>query len=154
MYSGDISLVFRYMLLMPKHPKLASGVDMKLFTRILVFSYTGVSVLFSPSYSNIFPPEVNIILLGSYFCGRVSATNLAYVTIFCLVNSLFLMDSIESIPLIRSFSFLVFPMPCINRPYSLAPTFPQAFCFSGFFLFSSCLNFIIWPSLSSRTECA
>ena len=75
MYSGDISLVFRYMLLMPKHPKLASGVDMKLFTRILVVSNPDVSVLFFLSYYNLFPPAGGyhstwFIFLWAYICHK------------------------------------------------------------------------------------
>ena len=64
MYFGDGSLVLRYMLLMSKHPNLAYGVDMTLFTRILVVSNPDVSVLFPPSYYNMLPPEVSLIILG------------------------------------------------------------------------------------------
>ena len=95
-----------------------------------------------------------IILLGLSFCGRISATNISYVTVFCLGTSLFFMKFIEFIPLMRSFSFIIFPMPYINPPYSLAPAVPQALCISGFLLFSRCIKYSIRPSSSSHTACA
>ena len=83
MYLGDGILVLRYMLLMANHPHLTTGVDMTLLTRVLVVSNPDVSVLFLPSYYNLFPPAVSLILLGSYFCGRISATKPAYVNVLC-----------------------------------------------------------------------
>ena len=67
MYLGDGSLVLRYIWLMSKHPNLALGVDMTLFTRILVVSNPDVSILFYLSYSNMFPPAVSLIIIGSSF---------------------------------------------------------------------------------------
>ena len=96
---------------MSNHPTLASGFDMTLFTSILVASNPDVSVHFSPSCSNLLHPAVSLIFLGSYFCGRIYATNIAYVIVLSLRNSLFLMNFIEFVPLMRSFSFIVFPMP-------------------------------------------
>ena len=64
MYLGGGGLVLRYMFLILKHPNLAYGVDMTLFTRILVVSNPDVSVLFPPSYYNMFPLAVSLIILG------------------------------------------------------------------------------------------
>ena len=90
---------------------------MPLLTRILVVSNPGVFILFYPSYFNTFPPAVSLILLGSSFCGSISAKNLAYMTVLCFVTICFLMNFIEFNHLMRSFSFLVFTMTCINITY-------------------------------------
>ena len=143
MYLGDGSLVLRYMLLISNNPNLTPGIDMTIYTIILVVSNPDVSVLFSPSHYNIFTPTRSLILLGSYFFGRISDTKIVYVINF-----------IDFIPLMRCFIFLDFPMHCINFLYSLAPAVPQDFCVSIFLLFSRCLNYRIWPYLSSHTEFA
>ena len=154
MYSGDGNLVLSYILLMSKHPNLSSEVDMTLFARILVVSNPDVSVLSFPSYYNLLPPEASLIFLDSSFCGRIYATNIAYVTVFGLVTSFFLMNAIEFVPLMRSLIFLVFPMPCINLPYSLHPDVHQDFCVSGFLWLSRYLNSSIWNYVSFHTAYA
>ena len=83
-YSGDDSLLLRYMFLMTNHPNLDPGVDMTLFKRILVVSDPDVSILFLTSCSNLFPPAVSLTLLGSSFYRSVSTTKLAHVSVLCV----------------------------------------------------------------------
>ena len=132
MYLDSVNLVSRYVLFTSKYPNPASGVDMTLFTRILVVSNPDVYVLFFPMYSNLFPPAVSLVLLGSYFCGRIYATNIVYFTVLCLGTSFFLVDYIELIPLMRSFSFLSFQCLVLIIYIHWLQLLPKPFVFMGF----------------------
>ena len=131
---------------MSKHPNLTPGFDMILFTKILVDSNPEVFVLFFCHIIICFLLKRVSLYLVNLFVG-VYLPQILYMWLFvCFVTSWFLINFIEFIPLIRSFSILVFPMTWINIPHSLAPDILHNFCVYRFLWFSMCLNSRTRPS--------
>ena len=128
-YSQCFNKLYRYML--PTSPVniLAPGVEIVLFTSILVVSSDAVYVATSPSYGRRSPPAVIRVLYFSSFSGQKATVYLAYVTFLSFGTSALCIHSSTSIPLTSLY-------PWNNLPNSFSPDSIQRLCISGF----GCMN--------------